>query len=168
MAYSSLNREGTVHQKINGKLENGIYSTLFDELLSVFLDKFYCLQLGDILGLFNFVLSLQKCSLKMLKMIRLKLQTSVIETLNSATITAIEVVLIQMTTGQNEIVNFFQGRHGKSFKCSQCAQEFDEKLELKSHLEDHAKEKPFACEKCGLSFANQVMSFLKQNDVYYL
>ena len=49
-----------------------------------------------------------------------------------------------------------QGRQGKSFQCSQCAQEFDDKLELKSHLEVHALEKPFICEKCKMNFTNQV------------
>jgi hypothetical protein len=49
-----------------------------------------------------------------------------------------------------------QGRQGgKKYQCAICTVEFDEKLELKEHLEKHALEKPFKCDICGVRFANQ-------------
>ena len=49
-----------------------------------------------------------------------------------------------------------QGRQGcKKYQCAICAVEFDEKTELKDHLEKHALEKPFKCDICGVRFANQ-------------
>ena len=49
-----------------------------------------------------------------------------------------------------------QGRQGgKKYQCAICTVEFDEKTDLKNHLEKHALEKPFKCDICGVRFANQ-------------
>ena len=49
-----------------------------------------------------------------------------------------------------------QGRQGgKKYQCAICSVEFDEKSELKDHVERHASEKPFKCDICGVRFTNQ-------------
>lgn len=47
-----------------------------------------------------------------------------------------------------------KGRHGKTFQCSQCAKEFDDKSLLKTHIDQHEQEKQFSCNKCGLHLSN--------------
>ena len=48
-----------------------------------------------------------------------------------------------------------RGRQGgKRYQCLQCAAEFDDVKSHKSHVENHALEKPFKCTKCGLHLTN--------------
>ena len=48
-----------------------------------------------------------------------------------------------------------QGRQGaKKYQCVQCLAEFDDVKSHKAHVERHALEKPFKCDKCGLHLSN--------------
>ena len=48
-----------------------------------------------------------------------------------------------------------QGRQGaKKYQCLQCLAEFDDTKSHKIHVEAHALEKPFKCDKCGLHLSN--------------
>ena len=48
-----------------------------------------------------------------------------------------------------------QGRQGgKKYQCLQCLAEFDDIKSHKAHVEGHALEKPFKCDKCGLHLSN--------------
>lgn len=46
-------------------------------------------------------------------------------------------------------------KHPANFKCTLCPKEFTRAYNLRSHLRDHADERPYVCTVCGRAFARE-------------
>ena len=46
--------------------------------------------------------------------------------------------------------------HDEEIKCKECLSTFEKKSQLKLHMKDHSKEKPYTCDQCSQTFSLKI------------